>query len=440
MLRKLYEDEEPEWVGISFDLPGATFRHEQYTEYKATRRRMDDDLAVQLPYVRRVCEVFGLPDHRRAGLRGGRRDRHPGPPGGGAGPQGGGGLRRQGPPAARERRRPRPQPRPRGRGRRRSTTARRSRRSSGVPPERVVDVLALVGDAVDNVPGVPGIGEKGARDLVKEFGPLEGVLENADKVKRAAYREGLQQHARTRDPLQAARHPAHGRARHPRPGGAAAAAARPRGRPRALHRAGVRGPGQGVRARGERRAAPRTRVARPSRGASRAAVGGGARRPGRSRVCFVRDAREPMRAQPARASALAWRARAAPSTCRSTTRRSRCPDGAARGASCWSCCGRCSRTRACASSPRAASTTASCSCEQGARLREPGLRRAGRVVPAEPGAAHVHARGPRRRVPGRAAAARRAALIEGGAEVSLWPRPPRPPPRRRTSRCAWPSR
>ena len=61
MLRKLYEDEEPEWVGISFDLPGATFRHEQYTEYKATRRRMDDDLAVQLPYVSRVCEVFGLP-------------------------------------------------------------------------------------------------------------------------------------------------------------------------------------------------------------------------------------------------------------------------------------------------------------------------------------------------------------------------------------------
>src|SRR5438876_265860 len=61
MLRKLYEDEEPEWVAISFDLPGATFRHHQYTEYKATRRRMDDDLAVQLPYVSRVCEVFGLP-------------------------------------------------------------------------------------------------------------------------------------------------------------------------------------------------------------------------------------------------------------------------------------------------------------------------------------------------------------------------------------------
>jgi DNA polymerase-1 len=64
----------------------------------------------------------------------------------------------------------------------------------GVPPERVVDVLALVGDAVDNVPGVPGIGEKGARDLIREFGSLEAALDGAASVKRAAYREGLLQH------------------------------------------------------------------------------------------------------------------------------------------------------------------------------------------------------------------------------------------------------
>jgi DNA polymerase-1 len=64
----------------------------------------------------------------------------------------------------------------------------------GVPPERVVDVLALVGDSVDNVPGVPGIGEKGARDLVREYGAVEDVIANADKLKRAAYREGLKAH------------------------------------------------------------------------------------------------------------------------------------------------------------------------------------------------------------------------------------------------------
>src|SRR5437867_37143 len=98
MLRKLYQDEDPEWCGISFDLAGPTFRHQEYTEYKAQRRRMEDDLAVQLPYVRRVC-------------------------------------------------------------------------------------------------GVPGIGEKGARDLVREFGPLEAVLENVDRIKKATYREGLRAHA-----------------------------------------------------------------------------------------------------------------------------------------------------------------------------------------------------------------------------------------------------
>src|SRR5512134_1462137 len=61
MLRKLFEDEDPRWIAISFDVKGKTFRHEEYEDYKANRPRMDDDLAVQLPYVRRVCEVFRLP-------------------------------------------------------------------------------------------------------------------------------------------------------------------------------------------------------------------------------------------------------------------------------------------------------------------------------------------------------------------------------------------
>ena len=157
---------------------------------------MDDDLAVQLPYVRRVCEVFGLPRHRRDGLRGRRRDRDPG----------------------RARRSSRAckvvvvsgdkdllqlvsddvlviSP-----GREGAPSILYDRKTVeekwGVPPERVVDVLALVGDSVDNVPGVPGIGEKGARDLVRSSAPLEDVLANADKIKRNAYREGLIKHTR----------------------------------------------------------------------------------------------------------------------------------------------------------------------------------------------------------------------------------------------------
>src|SRR5512138_3735184 len=61
MLRKMLQDEKPEHIAVLFDPPGKTFRHEHYAEYKANRPTMDDDLAVQLPYIRRVCEAFHLP-------------------------------------------------------------------------------------------------------------------------------------------------------------------------------------------------------------------------------------------------------------------------------------------------------------------------------------------------------------------------------------------
>ena len=133
-----------------------------------------------------------------------------------------------------------------------------------MPPERVVDVLALVGDAVDNVPGVPGIGDKGARDLVREFGSLEACArERGQGEARRLPRGARRSTARTRCSrkrlvtlrtdvpitldLEALR----------------CQRARPRRGPRALHRAGVRGPGQGVRA-GARRPAPRLRGRRRS--------------------------------------------------------------------------------------------------------------------------------------------------------------------------------
>jgi DNA polymerase-1 len=193
MLRKLFQDEKPEYVAISFDVPGPTFRHEEYKEYKANRKKMDDDLAVQVPYVRRVCEVYKLPIldvpgfeaddviatlTRQATEQGfrvvvvsGDKDLlqlvndqvqvlNPGRDGLGAV----------------------------------LYDAKKVEEKWGVPPGRVVDILALMGDAVDNIPGVPGIGDKGARDLIREFGSVEGALDRAAEVKRAAYREGLQKH------------------------------------------------------------------------------------------------------------------------------------------------------------------------------------------------------------------------------------------------------
>jgi len=63
----------------------------------------------------------------------------------------------------------------------------------GVPPEKVVDVMALRGDAVDNIPGAPGIGDKGSVDLIVEFGSVEAVLDRTAEVKRKSYRESLEQ-------------------------------------------------------------------------------------------------------------------------------------------------------------------------------------------------------------------------------------------------------
>src|SRR3989449_1043825 len=65
----------------------------------------------------------------------------------------------------------------------------------GVPPERVVDYLALVGDSSDNVPGVKGVGEKTALELLKTFGDLDAILANAERISGKRAREAVQQHA-----------------------------------------------------------------------------------------------------------------------------------------------------------------------------------------------------------------------------------------------------
>ena len=63
----------------------------------------------------------------------------------------------------------------------------------GVAPEQIIDLLALKGDSVDNIPGAPGIGEKGAQTLIAEYGSVENLLDHAGEIKRKTYRESLQQ-------------------------------------------------------------------------------------------------------------------------------------------------------------------------------------------------------------------------------------------------------
>ena len=71
----------------------------------------------------------------------------------------------------------------------------------GVPPGAIPDLLALMGDSIDNIPGAPGIGEKGARDLILRFGSVEAALDRASEVERKMYRESLQKHRAEARPL-----------------------------------------------------------------------------------------------------------------------------------------------------------------------------------------------------------------------------------------------
>ncbi len=109
----------------------------------------------------------------------------------------------------------------------------------GVPPDKVVDVMALRGDSVDNIPGAPGIGDKGSVELIKEFGTVEAVLDRAAEVKRKAYRESLEQNRDDGSALKGTCHHRHPCAAAAGPGRDGNPAARPRGLPHAVHRARV---------------------------------------------------------------------------------------------------------------------------------------------------------------------------------------------------------
>ena len=69
---------------------------------------------------------------------------------------------------------------------------RKTQEFMGVPPSSVADLLALKGDSIDNIPGAPGIGDKGARDLIARFGTVESAIDRAAEVERKMYRESLQ--------------------------------------------------------------------------------------------------------------------------------------------------------------------------------------------------------------------------------------------------------
>ncbi|MGC2672024.1 MAG: DNA polymerase I [Candidatus Acidiferrum sp.] len=193
ILRRLIKDYQPDYIGIVFDPPGPTFRDKLFDKYKAQRAPMPDDMKVQLPYVRKLCEAMRLPILE---LRGYEADDVIGA------------MALQ---AAKKKievlivTNDKDMMQLVGKNVRTLRTGsggakadvivdeRKVEEILGVPPEKVIDVMALMGDTVDNIPGAKGIGEKGATELIRKYGSVEDALDHADEVPNKRYREALQQ-------------------------------------------------------------------------------------------------------------------------------------------------------------------------------------------------------------------------------------------------------
>lgn len=199
MLRKLLNDEKPDYMAAVFDSAAPTFRHDSYSEYKSNRAAMPDDLSAQLPWIIRVCEAFNLPILKMDGFE---ADDIIGTFAHKVAEKGMQAVivsndkdlcqlvrdpniicMRQN-----------------------SQNIKRKvavppiewcdeawvLNKFGLPPTKIVDLLGLMGDAIDNIPGAPGIGEKGATKLVQQFGSAEEAMKRADEVTHKTYRESLQ--------------------------------------------------------------------------------------------------------------------------------------------------------------------------------------------------------------------------------------------------------
>jgi DNA polymerase I len=193
ILRRLLNDYKPHYVGIVFDTRQPTFRDKLFEKYKAKRQPMPDELSLQLPYVRRLCEAMRLPILE---LDGYEADDIIGCLAQKAAKQnldvllvtndkdmmqlvdGNVRILRAGTGGAKNDV---------------IVDAEKVKEILGVPPEKVVDVMALMGDTIDNIPGAKGIGEKGATELIRKYGSVENALDHAAEVSNKRYREALQQ-------------------------------------------------------------------------------------------------------------------------------------------------------------------------------------------------------------------------------------------------------
>lgn len=190
MIRKLIQEEKPDYIAVVFDAKEKTFRHDSYDAYKIDRPQMPEDLQQQIPYIRKICEVMGLPVLENPGyeaddviatlmehteqeqvtgvivssdkdllqlVREGvymldpMKDYY-------------------------------------------VYDERGVEEKWGVPPQQIIELLSIMGDSIDNIPGVKGIGPKGALELIQKFGTVENLLANLDQIEKKSHREKIQEY------------------------------------------------------------------------------------------------------------------------------------------------------------------------------------------------------------------------------------------------------
>jgi DNA polymerase-1 len=188
MLRKLAKSYAPEYIAAVFESGAPVARMAEFAEYKANRAEMPPDLGEQIPHIRRILEAMRIPILEYAGFEADDVI---------------GAIARRAEQAGTEvvivssdkdmmqivservsMLNPAKDDEWYGPA--------KVKEFLGVMPAQVADLFALKGDAIDNIPGAPGIGDKGARDLIERFGSVEAAIERAAEVERKMYRESLQ--------------------------------------------------------------------------------------------------------------------------------------------------------------------------------------------------------------------------------------------------------
>lgn len=189
---KILEEEQPDYLAVAFDVHAPTFRHLMYADYKGTRKGMPDELREQVPVMKELLGAMGICIYEQAGLEAddilGTLAKKAEAEGKAVSLVSGDRDLLQIATGQIKIRIPKTRM---GKTEMEDYYAEQVYEKYGVTPEGFIDLKALMGDASDNIPGVPKVGEKTAAGLMAEFGSLEGIYEHVEEISKKSVRESL---------------------------------------------------------------------------------------------------------------------------------------------------------------------------------------------------------------------------------------------------------